>query len=418
MWLSDTLRAPYSMHDIELTAPLAPLTLSPEDGGAHVLLRHGGHPVGRIWLSRAEHGAEIDPKTLGRLAAEAAGNTIMALCLEDALLGERAAPLPTPSLTIAVCTRNRAGMLRRCLTALVAMRDARADLGPLVDILVVDNTPTDDRIRVATAGFSGVRYVMEPVPGLDFGRNRALAETDRSWIAYVDDDAVVDRGWLDRLAEAVQTSPEAGGFTGPILPLMLETEAQLRFEWAGGFGKGFDRERYGPERWGDPIYPTGAGRFGTGACMVLSTAAVRAIGGFDEALDTGPPLPGGGDLDIFYRIIRARYRLVYRPGLLVHHQHRSDMPGLRRQYHSWGLSVMALCRKNEVCDPAMRGQHRRMLVWWTRAKLRALLGALRGRGPHPPQFVLAEILGGIKGYFGEYRRSQARIAARKRQYGA
>lgn len=416
MWQSEKMRAPYAMQDIEVTDPLAPIVLAPAEGGAHVLVRHRGRPVGRVWLSRAEHGASISAETLAPLVDGAAYGPVGALVLRDALLRETS-PAPTPLLTIAVCTRNRATLLRRCLAALVAMRDARFERGPAVDILVVDNAPSDDHAQQAAADFPGVRYAMEPIPGLDFGRNHALASTDRPWLAYVDDDVVVDRLWLERLAEAIAASPAAGCFSGPILPLMLETEGQLRFERAGGFGNGFDWKRYGPERWDDPIYPANAGRFGTGACMVFQTEALRNLGGFDEALDTGPPLPGGGDLDMFYRIVRAGYRLIYVPGLLAHHEHRRDMAGLVRQYYSWGQSVMALLRKNENADPEMRGRQRALLLCWTRAKLRALLRSLLGRGPHPPHFVVAEIGGGIAGYFGEYQRSQTRITARKREYG-
>jgi GT2 family glycosyltransferase len=307
--------------------------------------------------------------------------------------------------------------LRRCLAALVAMRDARHQNGQTVDLLVVDNAPTDDQTRIAAA-FPGVRYVVEPVPGLDFARNRALAETDRQYLAFIDDDAVVDSGWLDRLAEAVQATPNAAAFTGPVLPLRLETEAQLRFERAGGFGEGIAWEHYDRWRWGDVIYPAGAGRLGTGANMVFSTAALRAIGGFDEALDTGPPLPGGGDLDSFYRIVRAGCRLVYTPGLLVHHEHRREMAQLRKQYHSWGLAVMALAQKNRAQDPETRPQHRRFLRWWLKHHARRLSRALLRRGPNPPSFVLAEILGALQGYFGEYQRSTVRVASRKREHGA
>lgn len=415
MWASRRLRAPYALSEVEVTAPLAPIHLSPEEGGAHVLLRHCGRPMGRIWLTRAEHGQTIAAGALDPLVASKSLGPVATLVVRDALLGPRPAA-PTPSLTVAVCTRDRAGLLRRCLAALVAMRDARAPLGPAIDILVVDNAPSDGQTCAAAAEWPGVRYAVEPVPGLNFGRNRALAETDRPWLAYIDDDAVVDRFWLDRLAEAIATSTDTGAFTGPVLPLMLETEAQLRFERAGGFSRPILWEINDSDRWGDPIYPANAGRFGTGACMAFATDVLRAVGGFDEALDTGPPLPGGGDIDMFYRVIRAGHRLVYLPGLVVHHEHRRDMTGLRKQYHSWGLSMMALLQKNRAHDPDARPQHIRLLLWWTKHNARRLLRALLGRGLFPPDFVLAEIWGGLQGYCGAYQRSQRRIAIRKREH--
>jgi hypothetical protein len=44
------------------------------------------------------------------------------------------------------------------------------------------------------------------------------------------------------------------------------------------------------------------------------------LGGFDDALDTGPPLPGRGDLDIFYRLVRRGYPLIREPKLLIYQQ--------------------------------------------------------------------------------------------------
>jgi hypothetical protein len=70
------------------------------------------------------------------------------------------------------------------------------------------------------------------------------------------------------------------------------------------------------------------------------------LGGFDEALDTGAAVPGGSDLDIFYRIIRAGHTLVYEPRFHVFHQHCRDMKSLLRQYRrSWGLGFMCYISK-------------------------------------------------------------------------
>ncbi|MCF1707511.1 glycosyltransferase [Tabrizicola sp. J26] len=412
MWDRERLKPPYVMLDQEITDPVAAIEMAPEVNGAHMIVRYRGHPVSRIWLPRYEYSGSIPISVVEDRIHKQAGQAIDQMKVRLAL-ENRTRPARTPDLTVVVCTRNRADLLRRCLGSLIAMRDARLDHGPAVDLLVVDNAPPDDSTRNAVAEFPGVRYAVEPVPGLDFGRNRAIASTNRAWLAYVDDDAVVDRYWLDRLAEEIERCPDAGCFTGPILPMMLETEAQLRFEWAGGFGKGFFWKRYASRKWGDAIYPAGSGMFGTGACMVYSTAVLRELGLFDEALDTGPPLPGGGDIDMFYRVVRSGRPLVYAGGILVHHEHRRDIPGLRKQYGSWGAGLMALWTKNWAQDPSMRPQHKRLLRWYAGHLVRQMLRSLRGRGGYFPSFVWAEMIGAVKGYFGEYGRSQKRIAERK-----
>ena len=63
----------------------------------------------------------------------------------------------------------------------------------------------------------------------------------------------------------------------------------------------------------DPVYPYGPGRFGAGCNMAVRRDVARRLGGFDEALDTGPPLPGGGDIDLFHRVLRQGLPLAVNP---------------------------------------------------------------------------------------------------------
>ena len=108
----------------------------------------------------------------------------------------------------------------------------------------------------------GARYVLEPRPGLNFARNRAIAEARGALLAFLDDDVVVDRHWRRGLAEAVGENPDAVAFTGLVLPLELATRAQVIFEQRGGFRRGFEKIRYGARLPGNPLYPQGPGYLG------------------------------------------------------------------------------------------------------------------------------------------------------------
>lgn len=408
-WTARDLRAPWRLVEIELTEPTTPLCL---DGahGAFLLLRHAGRPVGRLLLGRSRFGDVVAADRLASLIRESSYHLASAYAMRDAL-GGQTEPAPIPPLTIAVCTRNRASLLGRTLSALVAMRET---IDAEIAVLVVDNAPVDSSTRAAAQSCAGVSYVVEPVPGLNFARNRALSEVRTEFLAFIDDDAVPDRGWLAGFAESLRDRPDAGGFTGPVLPMKLETEAQIRFEAAGGFGEGLAWHGFHRSRWGDPIYPAGAGRLATGANMIFRVATLRTLGGFDEALDTGPPLPGGGDLDICYRLVRSGRPLVYCPRQAVHHEHRRDLAGLRKQYRSWGLSLGALYKKNWHADPGGRAAHRRLLLWLMVQRYgRLLAGIPLGQAALPLPFVLAEMAGLAQGLTGEYRRSERRIAQRR-----
>jgi GT2 family glycosyltransferase len=254
-----------------------------------------------------------------------------------------------------------------------------------------------------------VGYAVEPRPGLDFARNRALAESSSEFVAFLDDDVEIDGGWLAGLQEAIAQNPDARAITGLVLPFELETDAQVKFELRGGFRRGFAKRRYrGPLLPGNSLYPAGAGMFGAGANMVLHRQTVLDLGGFDEALDTGPPLPGGGDLDIFFRVVRAGEALVYEPRMLVWHKHRREHRQLRRQYWTWGTGLMAYMTKTHRTDPAERAKLRDLRRWWILNELRLLKQSLKDRDEMSPDLVLAELVGGVVGMAGTYARSHRR----------
>ena len=106
-----------------------------------------------------------------------------------------------PSVTVIVCTHNRARLLEACIRSLISL-----DVPPSWrwNILIVDNASSDgtaatvrDAIR---AGESGrLQYQYEPIPGVAAARNCGLKHATGEWIAFIDDDEVADPKWLRTL---------------------------------------------------------------------------------------------------------------------------------------------------------------------------------------------------------------------------
>ncbi|HVI30652.1 glycosyltransferase family 2 protein [Phenylobacterium sp.] len=396
----------YRLVELDLAKPPAAIGLEPGQSGVGLLARWRGRPAGFAMIPRPDgrgmSAAEVSALAEARFAH--AVLTLRAAAELDALWGEPGPVAPT-SLTIAVCTKDRAARLARLLASLAAL-DRSGFCS--VEVLVVDNAPSDDATRRAVAGVAGVRYVLEPRAGLDFARNAALRAATGDYLAYLDDDVVVDGGYLRALAAAIAARPDAGGFTGLVLPFRLDTEAQVRFESRGGFGRGFRPTEFRQDRFGNRLHPVGAGILGAGCNMCFDRRLLLELGGFDEALDTGAPLPGGGDLDIFYRVLRSGRPMVYEPGYAVFHEHRETLEQLRRQYWTWGLGFMAYLAKCRRTDPELAGRQRAIVWWWGLDRLAAVArAALRGRRTELG-FAWAELAGGLQGMFGEYDRSRAR----------
>lgn len=419
MWISKSKGQRYSIREIELRGPIEPLVVPTDCCGVALVFRLEDQPVGFL-LEPLAAGTRLAAADIADRAMRYAGKQILAeriyreLCQRE--LCGRLPASSVPSLDIAICTRNRPEPLARCL-------DSLKRLGFMSDpdrirVLVVDNAPPDDRTEQVARRHPEAVYVREPRPGLDFARNRALEAGTSELIAYLDDDVVVDRSWLEGLREAWRANPDAAAFTGPILPLELETTAQVVFERIGGFGKNFERMRFGPVWAESATYPCGAGVFGAGANMVFRRSVLQSLGGFDEALDTGAPLPGGGDLDAFYRVVRAGYPLIREPRLLVYHQHRREYKQLRHQMWTWGLGTGAYLVKTWRTDPSQRPEIRSWLRWWLCFQVgKAFVPFLRrSRAGSPVDLAFAELAGGVKGLFGEYDRSVARVRRIRRRF--
>lgn len=120
------------------------------------------------------------------------------------------------TITVAICTWNRASLLRQTLESLSQVEKPTE----FVEVIVIDNDSTDDTaavMRELTPGMP-VRYIFEGTPGLSAARNRAILECRTSYLAFTDDDVQPDAKWLTALALAIRRHPEAAGFGGPIEP--------------------------------------------------------------------------------------------------------------------------------------------------------------------------------------------------------
>jgi hypothetical protein len=166
---------PYPIHEIEVTHPLPTLTLSEGDTGVALIVRRQDQPIG--FLMQSSTNRQIEPDTIAQWIAE----KLSAKLLQEAIRDEWVAPMNArfPSLTVAICTKDRPDNVARCLTSLLKLQSPDA-----FEIVVIDNAPSDDRTQTLVADLPTVQYVQEPKPGLSFARNRALKEANTELLAF------------------------------------------------------------------------------------------------------------------------------------------------------------------------------------------------------------------------------------------
>lgn len=227
------------------------------------------------------------------------------------------------TLSVLICTHNRAGLLKRTLASLNA---ARRPPAWKVSILAVANACSDTTTEWLTAyaadapqdGRLPLRWVEAPIPGKSHALNTVIPLIEAPMVAFVDDDHRVDDGYLLGVCQAFERYPNAALFCGRILPDWDGTEPA----WV------HDR---GPYR----IYPLPVPRFDLGdepRSLGLDTALpgggnlflyrewFAKVGPF--AIDYGPVghnLRGAEDLEWIMRALRLGARLQYVPDVIQHH---------------------------------------------------------------------------------------------------
>lgn len=292
-------------------------------------------------------------------------------------------------LAAAVCTRDRPEHLARALESLVSQTI------PPGEILVVDNAPSSDATRALVARrFPSVRYVTEPIPGLDFARNRALDAVSHEIVAFLDDDAVAAPDWAETLRLVFEADPGVAVCTGRIEPLGSNAPGERLFEANGGFSRGAERIRL-PDDVGRPLHGRRAPLIawavsvGCGCSYAVRRQVARALGGFDEALDLGTPLPGGGDHDLLWRALRAGHAVVYEPAALVWHEHRPELAAACDQIVGHQRAVLAFLAKHLVSADGGRRAALAGYIGWRLAKPGVrLLRRAAGRDPLPAPVLL------------------------------
>jgi GT2 family glycosyltransferase len=365
-----------------------------------------------------------------------------------------AARLPFISVVIAT-TMDRLDQLDRCLASLLALDY------PDFEVILVDNRPDASTARAdlhaRLCRDPRVRVVSESRRGISAARNHGARVARGNLVAFTDDDAVAQAGWLRGIGNRFHAEPDVDCVSGVVLPAELETPAQIWFERSGSkleqryqpvsfhndgtwrtmrFGSlrrarfeitakiGDNNDEPGADGDGEPqpdartrvekhlVYR--AGKFGMGANIAFRREALRSLGWFDETLGTGTAARGAEDIAAIARLLHAGGRITMDPAAIVLHYHRPDYAGSRRQMFGYGVGATAALAALIRSDP----RHLVGLMHMALPGVRVLFGksADRKADNYPRELARTELYGLVVGPFA-YVRSRLAHARDVRRVG-
>lgn len=318
------------------------------DGGRALL---GGHPTRLMRLS-----PRARPLLTGRRlhVRDTAGAVLADRLLETGLAHpDLAAPLNWPQLSCSfvIPVRDRPRQLDRLLAGIRAQANATV-------IVVDDASHRPDLIATVTVRHGARLIPLTTNLGPAGARNAGLRHVTTPYVAFVDSDIVLGTGTIPTLLRhfadpaVVMAVPRITGLSTPDSDRWLGRYEHLRSSLDLGRNPAAVRP-------GTPV------SWVPSACMVVRTAALVAVGGFDASMRVGE------DVDLCWRLTRAGHRIRYEPSTQAAHEHRTDLTDWFRRKVTYGTGAHSLAlRHPEHIAPAV-------LAPWSAALLIAVLAQRR-----------------------------------------
>ncbi len=221
-------------------------------------------------------------------------------------------------VTVAIPTYNRADFLRQTLAGLVEQQFPREHY----EILVLDNNSTD-HTRAVVAEFAHAkpapRYIRETQQGLDYARNRAIAEARGEIIVFGDDDILVQPDWLAQMAVPLLAdhAQRIGAVGGEVIPVFPDGLPPWVAEW------------HSPLAFRADLGPLESRHSPMGANLAFPRWVFDQLGVFHTALDRAAGnYFSGGDSEMIRRVRAGGFEVWFAPGAAVKHQ----MPASRTTF--------------------------------------------------------------------------------------
>jgi glycosyltransferase involved in cell wall biosynthesis len=272
-------------------------------------------------------------------------------------------------------------------------------------VIVVDHD--DDLLDMCVARWPNHRVVPNQfAQGLSGARNTGVSHTTGEVIAFLDDDAIAEGGWLDVLTAGF-AAPSVGGVGGHVKPAWAATPPSWlppEFWWVVGCSYvGLPTEAREVR---NPI----------GANMAFTRSVFERVGGFREEIGRVGTIPlGCEETELSIRARAAGFSIWYVPTAIVHHSVPAERLTLRyflRRCYAEGLSkalVSALAGRTAGLA-SERAYVTRTLPGAVRGGLAQLLvGPARNDGLRRAAAVIAGLLSASAGFV------QGAVVHRRRQ---
>lgn len=232
-------------------------------------------------------------------------------------------PAQLQSVSIIIPTYNRKTMLGSCLQSLIDLNYPKEK----IEIIVVDDCSPEP---VEIGNLPMVKLIRMPQnSGPGAARNEAVRQAKGEIIAFLDDDCLADKDWLQALVPCFQ-EPDVAGAGGRVESAVLDISLDKYEQVQSPLLMGDNQRR---------VRKGSAVSYLATCNLLVRKESFLAAGGFD------PELRVGEDVDLCWRLLLKGQRIYYMPGGLVYHHHRSRLIQFLTRRYNYGQSEAKLQKR-------------------------------------------------------------------------
>ena len=228
-------------------------------------------------------------------------------------------------ISIVICTYNRADYI---FDALESLRNQTISK-EVFEVIIVNNNSTDNTETICKNYIKKYAdhqfyYLNEPLQGSSFARNTGASIAKSPLLCFMDDDAVANTDYLEKIVLFFETHSTAGGLGGRIVPKYIPAEPKWMSHFVSSLVGNFNYNKQ--------VVAFAANKYPLESNMVVKKVDFDTIKGFNTALPgvKGTLRIGGEGKDFFLRLKALGRTIFYDPSVIV--QHVVETAKLTREY--------------------------------------------------------------------------------------
>ncbi len=236
-----------------------------------------------------------------------------------------------PRIVVAICTHNRHKYLIDALKSFKGLKEHSFKL------VVIDSS--DEKLGKSEQKLADAYIYDKTKKALSLKRNIAMTRFKSDILIFTDDDCIATPEWISELAKEFSDGRVAC-VTGRTVPFRgyegSDYEKKFSFDKVGGQRKVIQRHIGLQNLW----------RFGHGNNMAFHTSIFKKVGLFDNDLGVGSKGLRAEDVDMFYRIYKSGYRIIYNPNAVILHKHLTKKEDMEWAAYANGYASKLVLFKN------------------------------------------------------------------------